>query len=628
MSLFHRLRDLAHRAEPEQPAIESPTSPKEESSSDYPAYYYELDDVQKSIFHSPFGPDGYPIDAWTDPYYEAWFHFHRTSETELQRQSQTQRQFEYRPLFSIIVPLYKTPLNYLKTMVDSVLAQTYDNIQLILVNASPELSELTEEVERYRQLDKRIIVVTLERNLGITENTNCGLEIAEGEFCSFLDHDDFIEPDLFYEYVKALNDDPTIDVLYCDEDLVSYDEEGHCFRYLHPMFKPQLSPELLLCKNYIVHLMTVRRSLINSMPRPDTRFDGAQDYNMILYCTNHARRTKGIERILYHWRISNQSTAANPEAKPYSRQAYKLSAHNQLKRNKIDGSIVASGLINIHNIWMNKPRTSVVLIVDFPHNNKSVSEFLEVLQQNGVDCVSEVILVTDSKIDTHLHSIDPHSSISIICCTTTEKNKIARLSFGASHAHADTICFLDASCSAISADSFHQLSALCGLTGVGIASPKILYRDGTTKSFGVAVTSRRIMPLHRGYPDDFPAYQCNARAFQNMSACALQGLCINRKLFQELGGFDERFEGEIAAVDLCKRVLNHGLRIVVTPTVKIEINEPSPSNPYDFETQAPDYSLRDLDAFDEKWHGARATGDPYFNSNLDQSSPYFQLSRP
>ena len=214
MSLIHRLRCLAHRAEPKQPAIESPACPKEESSSDYPAYYYELDDVQRSIFHSPFGPDGYPIDAWTDPYYEAWFRAHQTPEIDLQRQSVAQRQLKYRPLFSIIVPLFKTPLDYLQTMADSVLAQTYDNIQLILVNASPELSELAQEIERYRQLDNRITVVKLERNLGITENTNRGLEVAEGEFCSFLDHDDFIEPDLFYEYAKALIENPTIDVLY------------------------------------------------------------------------------------------------------------------------------------------------------------------------------------------------------------------------------------------------------------------------------------------------------------------------------------------------------------------------------------------------------------------------------
>ena len=628
MTLFQRVRNKAMHvlARNHQDDLVAPEEATEQNQ--YPTYYYELDEVQKSIYQSPFGPDGFPIDAWTDPYYETWFNEHRATESELESQRSVQGSFPYRPLFSIIVPLYKTPLEYLQTMADSVLNQTYTNFQLILVNASPDLPDLAEAVRTYAARDKRIDVVALEENMGITENTNAGLAIAKGDFCSFLDHDDSLEPDLLFEYVKALNHDSSIDVLYCDEDLVSYDVNRGSFRHLHPLFKPALSPELLLCKNYIVHLMTIRKTLIDTMPRPDRRFDGAQDYNMILYSTSHARKVQGVQKVLYHWRISAQSTAANPEAKPYSRQAYKLSAYNQLQRQKISGSIVASGLINIHNIWMNDGPRHVTLIVDRPSGEKEALVFLDYLKQNGIIQTTEIILLLNDGPDIPRIRQEIAGIPSCHLVLTQEENRCQRFNSAVDRAQGDYLIFVDTSCAFITPEPISQLSTLCAIHGVGVSSPKTIYRDGSTKCFGVAVTSERIMPLYRGYPDDFPAYQCNMRAFQNVSACSLQGLCISRELFGVLGGFDVRFTSEIAAADLCKRILERGMRVVATPTVKIEINQPCPVNQFNLDLQAPDFSKEDLRLFDEKWPDARTNGDPYYNMNLNQSSPYYQLPRP
>ncbi len=133
-----------------------------------------------------FYADGFPIDAWMDKSYDEWFHAHKAGEAELARQREAWVDFSIQPTFSFIVPLYKTPSEYLHTMVDSVLAQTYPNLQLVLVNASPELEELRAEVAAYCAKDGRIDVVDLKDNLGITENTNAGLEVATGEFCCFL----------------------------------------------------------------------------------------------------------------------------------------------------------------------------------------------------------------------------------------------------------------------------------------------------------------------------------------------------------------------------------------------------------------------------------------------------------
>ena len=190
----------------------------------------------------PVDPNPFPIDAWTDPAYAAWFELHKASDEELECQRALSDDFEIKPTFSFIVPLYKTPLDYLRVMANSVLEQTYGNLQLVLVNASPELPALVSAVHALEVCDSRVTVVTLEENLGITENTNAGLAAATGDFCCFLDHDDYIDADLLFEYVRAINDRPETDFLYCDEDLVLEDKKMGRFIHQNPFFKPDFSP--------------------------------------------------------------------------------------------------------------------------------------------------------------------------------------------------------------------------------------------------------------------------------------------------------------------------------------------------------------------------------------------------
>ena len=579
----------------------------------------------------PVDPNPFPIDAWTDPAYQAWFEAHKATEAELDSQRAASSGFELRPKFSLIVPLYKTPLDYLAVMADSVLAQTYDNLELVLVNASPEIAQLRVAVEVLVARDVRVKVVEVAKNLGITENTNAGLAEATGDFCCFLDHDDFIEPDLLFEYVKAINEQPDIDVLYCDEDLVEEGEDGE-FKHLHVLFKPQITPELLLCKNSVVHLMTVRRELLDRMPRPTCTFDGAQDYNMILWCSGAARRVHGVPKVLYHWRISAESTAANPDAKPYSQKSYRLAANGELARRGGTGRIVSSGIVNVHNVWFRgEGLPSVSVVVDCapwadeppaegacPFN--TIDRFVEFFEQNNTLKGAEVVLVNPGGA----HGPLPEGFRVV---NVAVAGRLARLNAGAAVVAGDYLVFADAGCFFDTAEPLEQLVGACELEGVGVTAPKVLYRNGRNKTYGVAVTAERVMPLYRGYEDDFPGYQCNIRSFQNSSACGLQGLCVSRAVFDELGGFDERFAGELGAVDLCHRVLGRGLRVANLCTVKLRCDDVCPEHFFVNSENAPDYPSCEVALFDAKWPGLRAAGDPYFSPNLDQSSSYCQLPR-
>ena len=104
------------------------------------------------------------------------------------------------PFISIIIPVYRVE-KYLRACVDSVLAQTYKNLEIILVDdGSPD--NCGQICEEYAAKDGRVRVIH-QTNQGVAAARNSGLEIATGEYIGFVDSDDYIDSDM-YEYLYGL----------------------------------------------------------------------------------------------------------------------------------------------------------------------------------------------------------------------------------------------------------------------------------------------------------------------------------------------------------------------------------------------------------------------------------------
>lgn len=577
--------------------------------------------LKHMLFPAPPEKDPFPIDAWTGEGYQEWFDAHKLTAEEGARQRAVR--FECPTKFSIVVPLYETPLAYLEAMIASVLEQTYPHWELILVNASPENDALAQKVAAYANQDERMRVVSLSDNKGIAENTNAGIDIASGDFVCFLDHDDLLEPDVLYEYASVLEEKP-IDLIYCDEDLVQEGEDG-TLEHLHPYFKPAYSPEALLCTNYILHFLAIRKEVLDEIALADSSVDGTQDYRNILGAISLTDRVEHVNRVLYHWRICESSTAANPDAKPYDRLAARRSIGWYVSREIPDAQVIGSGIVNTQNLWFrpSKEKPVVSVVVDAA-SAEDARAFWELFSQTNSYRHTEVVVVLAQDGETGLLT---GADACRIVRAEEGASRFTRFNAGAQAAAGEYLVFLDADASFQSPEPLEQMLGFCKREDIGVVAPKTLYADGSVRCYGVAVTSERIMPLYRGYPFDFPGYQCNTRSFQNNSAASYLGLMTPRALFQELGGFDEVFMGEIGATEYCHRVLAAGKRIVQMCTVVLKSNEACPDLHYDNATNASDFTAGDLILFDEKWAGARAAGDPYFNGNLDQSSSYFQIAK-
>ncbi|MDD2969981.1 MAG: glycosyltransferase [Lachnospiraceae bacterium] len=272
------------------------------------------------------------------------YQFHLPEESVLERQRQTI--FKKNKLISIVVPAYETHPDYLRMLVDSVLAQTYPVWELIIADAG-STSKVSDVIQEYK--DERIRYIGLDQNLGISGNTNQAIDFVKGEYTGLLDHDDVLTPDALFEVMQCIDQHEAV-LVYSDEDKT--DETGTLF--YEPHKKMDFNLDLFLSNNYICHFTVIKSEVIKKMLlRPE--YDGAQDYDLFLRIvayimdqtsekgSSQANRLKEkichIPKILYHWRCHSGSTAENPDSKQYAYDAGKAALEAFLENRNWKGVV-------------------------------------------------------------------------------------------------------------------------------------------------------------------------------------------------------------------------------------------------------------------------------------------------
>lgn len=290
--------------------------------------------------------------------YNKWYQKNKIGSDEIEQQKE--HEFKYSPKISIIVPVYNTPMKYLKDMLDSVCNQTYENWELCIANASPNILLNRKVIQEYQKRTNKIKVIDVPENLGIAQNTNKALEIVSGDYVGLLDHDDILAFNCLYEVVKKINCTKDVEVIYTDEDKFISTSDKH----VEPNFKPNYNIDLLRSNNYICHFFVAKKSLIDQVGGFRQEYDGAQDYDMILRCCEKAKKISHISKILYHWRIHADSTAENPESKNYAYESGKKAILAHLARMNEKGKIYNTENLGFYRVEysMRKDKIAVVII--------------------------------------------------------------------------------------------------------------------------------------------------------------------------------------------------------------------------------------------------------------------------
>jgi GT2 family glycosyltransferase len=544
--------------------------------------------------------------------YARWIRSNEPTAAELQKQRATA--FARRPTVSIVVPVYNTPATYLDAMVRSVLAQTYIHWELCLADGHSPGAWVRPALEHYAAADHRIRVTFLPENRGIAGNTNAAIDLARGEYVALLDHDDTLAPFALYEVVRAVNDRPDADLIYSDEDKL--DEAG---RRVDPCFKPDWSPDTLRSHNYICHLTVLRRDLLTRLGGIRAGFDGAQDYDLVLRAGEQARRIVHIPKVLYHWRMHAQSTAANTESKRYLVEAGRKALIEHLERMHTPAAVADGPLPGTYRVIYRLPRQPLVSVL-IPNRDSvgMLGRCLDSIAQSGYANYEVLVLENASEHpDTfaYYRHLERLGNVRIVPWTKPF-NYAAINNFGATRARGEVLLFLNNDVEAINPDWLEWLVKHALRPEVGAVGAKLLYADDTIQHAGIVVGMGGIAGhVHRQFPRDADGYMQRLRVTHNCAAVTGACLMTRRSVFEQVGGFDEAFVLAFNDVDLCLSIQAAGYRVLWTPDAELYHLE-SKTRGYEDTAEKLARFGREYRLFVAKWGEYLRTGDPYYNPNF------------
>lgn len=566
----------------------------------------------------------FSLNAQVDPAYHQWFIEHRA--TPIYLKAQREYEFVNACKFSIVVPLFKTPFDFFNEMVSSVKNQSYGLWELILVNASPEDLDLSECVKKEAKKDPRIKVVTLEENLGITLNTNEGVNAASGDFICFFDHDDILEQDLLFEYARAIESNPEIDLLYCDEDKLL--EDGF---YSQPFFKPDFSIDLLRNNNYICHMLTVRKSVLDALPKAGAEFDGAQDHNLTLKVSEIARQIYHVPKVLYHWRMSANSTAADADSKPYATIAGIKAVSEHLERCGIKAKVEQSRRPFTYKITYAVTGGPLVSIIIPSKDSIDLlgACVMSIIEKSTYDNYEIVIVENNSTEDAtfeYYEELKRRYGFIRVVIWEHEFNFSKLMNFGALYAEGEYLILLNNDTEVITDCWIERMLGTCQREDVGIVGVRLLYKDNTIQHAGLCVTGGVAGHLNRALPKGDWGYFALADAEQNFSAVTAACLMVKKTLFDEVGGFTEELAVAFNDVDFCLKVREAEKLIVYTPEVELYHYE-SISRGEENTLEKKIRFHKEVAYMNTKWARYYVAGDPYINKNFDMTEPYNRYYR-
>lgn len=565
--------------------------------------------------------------------YADWIKKHLPSERELQKQKNATFKGNM-PLVSIVVPLYKTREDYLMDLVNSVREQSYKNWELILSDGSPVddegVSPLHDCLKKIKALDSRIKVLENGRALRIAENTNEALKAANGDYIAFSDHDDRLVLSALYEVVRAINEHPEAMMFYTDEDKLGIGE-----KYMQPNLKPDFDPDFLNSVNYICHLLVVKKTLLDQVGLLDPAFDGAQDYDFILRCTEHIKPEQivHIPKILYHWRFFEGSTSANPESKSYAFIAGQRAIEAHLQRMGYKASVEMGQFPGIYRTtyhWEEKPLVSV-LIPNKDHSDDLRKCLRGMLSGKGYQNFEVIIIENNSTEDETWKTYDELKALDSRIKVVEYKgefNYSAINNFGAQYAKGEYLFLLNNDTEFITDDVIGELLNFAQRPDVGAVGARLYYGDDTIQHAGVIVgwggiAGHAFVNQTRGET----GYQHRIICQQDMSAVTAACMMVRTSVFHEVGGFTEELAVAFNDIDLCMKIRKAGYLIVYNPYCELYHYE---SKSRGLDQGNPEKVRRfqnEMAIFQKRWPEILRDGDPYYNPNLSMVTQDFSLKR-
>jgi len=540
------------------------------------------------------------------------------------------------PLISIITATYKTPMAVLQETVQSVLSQSYSNWEWVIVDDGSQDEELSKYLSSLARKEKGIQVVLSKNNEGISEAQNKALEKVKGEWMVVLDHDDLLERTALMEIALCVDSNPGVDLIYTDEDKVGEDGVRSA-----PFFKPDWSPALFMCQNYINHLTAFRMDRVRSHAFGyETKYNGSQDYRFLIkYLWGEDQDTLlpiakvvHIPRILYHWRTLPTSVASSLSAKPYALRVAREALTELLVLSTGDGDVFNTTNLSVYRPVLYLPSEPTVNIVIPAKDQFDVTaNCLESLYKTQYDsaCVSIVDNGSPAEkaksfyegclnpeYDTTLKPLDYAISLGEYPFNFSKQSNA-----GAGMFNTDYVLFLNNDTEIMDHHWLREMVSWMEVyPDIGAVGARLLYPNGTLQHGGVDMGVGGVAGhTLRGTPYGSGGYFCRAMTVHEVSAVTGACMLVRKSVFDKVGGFNEDLPQAFNDVDLCLKIRKAGHRIIYNPWVMLYHHESISRGKDNHKDTSFASSIKYM--HDTWMHEIQ--NDPFFNPNFSRNSEQY-----
>jgi GT2 family glycosyltransferase len=559
--------------------------------------------------------------------YKKWAKQNFITKKQLLILKEKQKELTYRPLISIVLPVYDPPENFFIECIESVIDQIYPNWELCISDDVSPNENIRKIIKSYAEKDKRIKYVFRTENGHISAASNSAIEIATGEYLALLDHDDLITPDALYENVLALNNDREIDFLYSDEDKIN--EKG---QFLDGHFKPDFCPDNFLSRNYICHFSVIRTNIIKEIGGFRIGLEGSQDYDIFLRAIEKCKKIHHIPKMLYHWRIHSESTALNMDTKPYATLAAVKALEDTLTRRNIKGKVESidelPGFYKIKYDIETYKKVSIII------PSKNMTELTNICIKSIFNLTDypdfEVILVNNNSDEDSFFEMvkkwEQKEPNRFKCITDNGDFNFSRLiNNAAKEAKGDYLLLLNNDTEVTQPDWISLLVEQAQRESIGAVGVRLLYKNETIQHAGVIIGLRGIA----GHPfvgadKNEPGYFNYLKSVNNFSAVTAACLMVRKSCFDEVNGFCEDLAIEFNDVDFCLKLKEKGYNNIFTPHVTLYHYE-SISRGHPHKTkESYEKHLKENKLFKDRWQ-KYIDHDPCYNKHLSLEYDDFRV---
>lgn len=531
-----------------------------------------------------------------------------------------------RPLFSIILPVYNTDIELLSRAIQTVVDQVYPYWELCISDDASTEPRVKTTLDEWSHKDDRIKVTYRKTNGHISANSNSALELATGDYCALMDHDDELRPHSLYEAAKVIIEKPDTLFIYSDEDKIDRDGNRQ-----DPYFKCSWNPDLFYSQNYLNHLTILKTARLKEVGGWRKGYEGAQDHDLYLRFLGGIGKDKivHIPKILYHWRIIEGSAAADDFGKPFSLDAgiKALDSHFRKLKQNVEVSHGAQG--HCYKLKYPLPESPPLVSIIIPMRDLSdlTQVCIESILNKTLYQNYEIIIVNnnsqeDKSFDFFRAAKESDARIRVVDYTK-EFNYSSINNYAADHAKGSILALVNNDIEIINSDWLTEMVSHAIRPEIGCVGAKLFYPDNTIQHGGVIVGLGGVAGhSHKHSPIHAPGYARRLQLTQNYSAVTAALMLVEKKLYMEVGGLNTN-DLKIAFndVDFCLKVIDKGYRNVWTPYAQAFHHE-SKSRGFEDSPQKIERFRREADYMRRHWQHV-IDMDPCYSPNLTRDKEDF-----